>query len=146
MQELASLDVTLASGWHSPLEEEALNILLTQSTQIIFCLSKSLSKFIPPVEINDLVSQGRALLLTHCSPKAKRISRDASLRRNQLIVSLSKGLLILSAPPGSASLKLAQLAIKRGTPVFTPQHRINDALLSSGALPATTENIQRIFQ
>ena len=35
MRELVSIDVALASGWHSPLEEEALHILLTHSSRII---------------------------------------------------------------------------------------------------------------
>ena len=145
MRELVSIDVALASGWHSPLEEEALHILLTHSSRIIFCLAKSLSRFIPPVEVGDLISQRRALLLTHCSPKANRISRDASLRRNRLVLGLSKGLLVLSAPVGSASFKLAQLAMNLGRPVFTPQHPINQGLIASGTLPATMENLQKIF-
>jgi predicted Rossmann fold nucleotide-binding protein DprA/Smf involved in DNA uptake len=147
VKELSSLeDIAFISGWHSPLEEEVLRILLTRPARIVFCLPKSLGRFTPSAEVKDLITQGQGLLLTHCSPNAKRISRDASLRRNQLVVALAKGLLVLSAPPGSASLKLAHLAINRGRPVFTPQHRINDALLSSGALPATIENIQRVFE
>lgn len=146
LQQLPSLGATFISGWHSPLEEEALRILLRQPSRIVFCLAKSLDKFIPPAAIADLVSNGRGLLLTHSGPKAKRISRDASLRHNQLVAGLSKGLLVLSAPLGSASLKLARLAINRGRPVFTLQHRINGALISSGALPATIENIRKVFQ
>ncbi len=146
MRQLPSLEATFISGWHSPLEDETLRIILRQPSRIIFCLAKSLNKFIPSAEIADLVSNGRGLLLTHSSPKAKRISRDASLRRNQLVAGLSKGLLLLSAPSGSASLKLARLTINQGKPVFTLQHRINDALLASGALPATIENIRKVFQ
>ncbi len=143
---LASLEVTYISGWHSPLEEEALRILLPLPVRIILCLSKSLNKFTPTVEVKALVEQGRALLLTHCSPKAKRISRDASIRRNRLVVALAKSLLVLSAPQGSASFKLAQLAGTLGRPVFATQHPINQRLLATGVLPATMENIQREFQ
>lgn len=146
MRELVSLEVTFISGWHSPLEEEALRILLMQSAKVIFCTAKSLDKFKLSPQLEDLVSQKRILLLTHCSPKVKRISRDASLRRNLLVAGLGKGLLVLSAPAGSVSLKLAQKTMNLGRAVFTPQHRINDALLSSGALPATIENIQRVFE
>lgn len=147
LRELSSLgEVAFISGWHSPLEEEALRILLAKPVRIIYCLAKSLDKFVPSGVVQNLVNQGRGLLLTHCSPNAKRISRDASLRRNQLVVALAKGLLVLSAPAGSASLKLARLAINRGRAVFTPQHCTNDGLLASGASAATVENIQRVFQ
>lgn len=146
LRQLGSLDATFVSGWHSPLEEEVLSILLTRSPRIIFCVAKSLNKFIPSAGVENLVSQGRGLLLTHCSPKAKRISRDASLRRNQLVIALSKGLLVLSAPQGSASFKLAKLALNSGKTVFAVQHPMNRSLLALGALPASGETIQRAFQ
>lgn len=142
LRQLVSLNTAFISGWHSPLEEEALRILLTGSPRIIFCTAKSLDKFKPSPEIKEFVDQGRALLLTHCSPKAKRISRDASLRRNQLVVGLARVILVLSAPQGSASLKLAKTAVDLGKPVFTPQHQMNQGLLASNALPATLENIR----
>ncbi len=146
LKQLASLgNVSFISGWHSPLEEEALNILLSYPVQLIFCVSKSLNRFVPAVDVKNRISQGRALLLTHCSPRAKRITRYASLRRNHLVAGVGKGLLVLSAPAGSFSLRLAEKVIDLGRPVFTPRHRMNEGLFSSGALPATIENIQRLF-
>ncbi len=146
LKQLASLgNVSFISGWHSPLEEEALNILLSHPVQLIFCVPKSLNRFVPGLDIENRISQGRALLLTHCSYRAKRITRDASLRRNHLVAGVGKGLLVLSAPAGSFSLRLAQKVIDLGRPVFTPRHRMNEGLFSSGALPATIENIQSLF-
>jgi predicted Rossmann fold nucleotide-binding protein DprA/Smf involved in DNA uptake len=135
-------EVSFVSGWHSPLEEEALRILLAQGASIVFCVSKSLNRFSPPMELGSQVSQGDVLLLTHCSPKAKRISRDASIRRNELVIGLAAAVLVLSAPEGSASLKLAKSALLQGKPVLTPEHRMNKELLATGALPAVLENIQ----
>ena len=134
--------MSFISGWHSPLEEEALNILLAQGAPIVFCVPKSLNRFVPSTGVKDQVSQGQALLLTHCSPRAKRISRDASLRRNELVVVLAAALLVLSAPLGSATLKLAKSALRHGKPVLTPEHRLNKELLACNALPATVDNIQ----
>jgi DNA processing protein len=147
LTQLARLEnLSFIGGWHSPLEEEALRILLVHPVRIIFCLPKDLCRFVPPPEVRGGMSEGRILLLTHCSPRAKRISRDASLRRNLLVAAASQGLLVLAAPRGSRSLKLAQKAISLGRPVFTPQHWMNEGLLSSGAEPATAENIHRLLE
>ena len=129
LKQLVSKDVSFVGGWHSPLEEEALRVLLAQDASIIFCVSKSLDRCIPSIEVDSRVVQGQALLLTHCSPKAKRITRDASMRRNDLVVELAKAVLVLSAPEGSASLKLARSALARGKPVHTLEHRLNKDLL-----------------
>jgi len=147
LKQLVSLEeVSFIGGWHSPLEEEALRILSAGSARIVFCVSKALHRFVPSVQVKNGINEGRVLLLTHCSPKAKRISRDASLRRNQLVVGLAVTLLVLAAPAGSASLKLAKSALRKGKPVLTVEHRMNKELLASNAPPATLENIQTALQ
>jgi predicted Rossmann fold nucleotide-binding protein DprA/Smf involved in DNA uptake len=143
IHEVASLkEVSFVSGWHSPLEEEALRLLLTHGALIVSCVSKSLHRFIPPAELESRIRTGEGLLLTHCSPKAKRISRDASIRRNQLVMGLAAALLVLSAPARSASLTIAKSALHYGKPVLTPEHRMNKELLGYDALPATLDNIR----
>jgi predicted Rossmann fold nucleotide-binding protein DprA/Smf involved in DNA uptake len=143
LKQLVSLkNVAFVSGWHSPLEEEALRILLTHEAIIVLCVAKSLDRFIPSIGVESRVTDGKALLITHCSTKAKRITRNSSLRRNELIVELAKILLVLAAPEGSASLSLAKSALRRGKVVVTPEHPMNKELLASGASPATLDNLQ----
>jgi predicted Rossmann fold nucleotide-binding protein DprA/Smf involved in DNA uptake len=144
LQQLPSLkEVSFVGGWHSPLEKEALRFLLGNSAQIIFCVAKSLQRFTPPADIENQLRQGQALLLTHCSPKAKRISREASVRRNKLVMRLARALLVLSAPAGSSSLELAKSALRWGKPVLTLEAGAHAKLLKCGALPASLENVQK---
>jgi len=144
LEQLASLkEVSFIGGWHSPLEKAALRLLSGNSAQIIFCVAKSLQRFVPPLEIENRVKHGQALLLTHCSPKAKRISREASLRRNQLVMGLARAVLVLFARDGSSSLQLAKSALNRGKPVLTLDDRLNKELLDCGGLPATLESVQK---
>ena len=143
LKELALLnEVAFVGGWHSPLEEEAFRILLAQTAPIVFCVPKALNRIVLSGELESRVTQGQILLLTHCSPKAKRISRDASIRRNQLVIGLATAVLVLSAPAGSNSLNLAKSALRHGKLVFTPEHRMNRDILASGAVPATFENVR----
>lgn len=143
LEQLASLNgAAFIGGWHSSLEKEALQILLTKTVPIVFCIPKALNRFVPTVDVDNRVSQGQALLLTHCSPKVKRISRDASIHRNQLVIGLATALLVLSAPPGSVSLELAKSALRRGKPVLTPEHRVNKELFKCEGLPATIDNVR----
>ena len=143
LEELGSLqEFAFVGGWHSPLEEEALRILLGQTATIVFCASKALNRFVLSADLDSGLRRGQILLLTHCGPNAKRISREASIRRNELVAGLAAVLLILSAPPGSASLSLAKSVLRRGTPIFTPEHSMNRDLLRCGALPAISENIR----
>lgn len=135
-------ELAFVGGWHSPLEKEVFRILSARGAQLVFCVAKTLNKVAVSAELDRRVSQRQVLLLTRCGPKAKRISRDASLRRNELVAGLAAALLVLSAPAESASLALARLVLDRGKPVLTPEHPINNDLLASGALPATLENVR----
>jgi hypothetical protein len=111
-----------------------------------FLCLKSLNRFVPSIEVGNRVGQGQALLLTHCSPRTKRITRDPSVRRNELVVELAKALLILSAPEGSASLNLARSALRQGKTVHTLEHRLNKDLLIAGAVPATLDTIKEALR
>ena len=143
LKELASLhELAFVGGWHSPLEEEAFHILLVQTATIVVCVPKALNRIVLSADLERRVGQGQVLLLTHCSPKVKRISRDASTRRNEVVRGLATGLLVLSAPAGSATLTLAKSALRHGQPVFTVEHSMNRDLLGCGALPATFGNVR----
>ena len=143
LQQLGSLEnLAFISGWHSPLEKEAFQVVMGLPASLVICVAKSIQRFAPSEEIKIRLKEGRSLLLTHCSPKAKRISREASLRRNQLVMGLAKALLVLSAPEESSSLTLAKAALRKGTPVLTPEHPFNRTLLELSATPATFESIQ----
>jgi predicted Rossmann fold nucleotide-binding protein DprA/Smf involved in DNA uptake len=62
-----------------------------------------------------------------------------------LVAGLADALLVLSAPPGSATLKLAKAVLRQGKAVFTPDHHTNQELLGCDALPATLQNIQTVL-
>ena len=137
----ASRNISFISGWHSLLEQECLRIVLAEQAALVFCTSKALDRFKPSGKLKELVDQNKALLLTHCTPNAKRMSRGASIRRNELVIELAAVLLVLSAPEGSASLNLARAALNAGKPVFTIDHHMNRKLLDCGASLASSDSI-----
>ena len=143
VRQTASLsEVSFVSGWHSRLEQEALRVVLERNAALVFCVSKALDRFKPGGALESHLAAGKALLLTHCSPRAKRITREASLRRNELVLALARAVLVLSAPPASSSLQLARSALHAGKVVLTPEHPTNKGLLECGAVTATVESIR----
>ena len=142
MQQLAaSKNISFISGWHSQLEQECLRIVLAEQAALVFCTAKALDRFKPSAKLKELVDQNKALLLTHCTPNAKRMSRGASIRRNELVIELAAVLMVLSAPEGSASLNLARAALNARKPVFTIDHHMNRKLLDCGASVASSDSI-----
>jgi predicted Rossmann fold nucleotide-binding protein DprA/Smf involved in DNA uptake len=142
MQQLtASKNISFISGWHSQLEQKCLRIVLAEQAALVFCTAKALDRFKPSEKLKELVDQNKALLLTHCTPNAKRMSRGASIRRNELVIALAAVLLVPSAPEGSESLNLARAAVNARKPVFTVDHHMNRKLLDCGASVASSDSI-----
>ncbi|HWP60189.1 MAG TPA: DNA-processing protein DprA [Candidatus Acidoferrales bacterium] len=146
IRELGRSQLTFIGGWHSRLEKESFKLLLSAAPPTVICLAKSVGRFGFVPELQALMSRDRLLLLTHCTPNAKRISRDASVRRNRLVAGLAQALLVLSAPEGGETFKLARLAIGLGKPVFAPGAPLNEALLACGALAANEGAIREALK
>ncbi|HEX7228825.1 MAG TPA: hypothetical protein VF452_00415, partial [Candidatus Binatia bacterium] len=73
VKQLAILNrVGFIGGWHSQLETQSLRLLLSQKASLVVCLAKALDRFKPSAELEELVSQNKALVLSHCTPNAKR--------------------------------------------------------------------------
>src|SRR3990170_4088734 len=63
MRDLRKEDVTLISGFHSPMERECLNILLRGTCGVVVCPARSLPKRIPS-DFKKPLDSGRMLLLS----------------------------------------------------------------------------------
>jgi predicted Rossmann fold nucleotide-binding protein DprA/Smf involved in DNA uptake len=141
LSELADLPLTFIGGWHSPAEEELLR-LLSPKHSVVVCLAKGLPHYEPPEVIRAMLTEERALVLSHCSDSVRRMSRRRALRRNEIVVSLSGCVLVLTAQPGTATATLVERMLAVRHPVAAVDHLSNEPLFALGAAPATREFVQ----
>ncbi|MCL4552726.1 MAG: DNA-processing protein DprA, partial [Candidatus Marsarchaeota archaeon] len=99
MQELKNADVCVVSGFHSPMEQECLKVLLNGSCGLILCPARSLIGMRTPSKYRPLLDAGRLLLVSPFDEKHKRKTRETADERNHLVASLSDVLLIPYASP-----------------------------------------------
>jgi len=97
------------SGFHSPVEQECLRILLRGKQPIIICPARALPKRIPadwPKPLDD----GRLLILS-AFPTEKRVTTDLAQRRNEIVAALADDHYFAHITPGGHAARLAsQLA------------------------------------
>lgn len=129
---LAGLEVCVLGGWHSALEMEMLSRICRGDAKIAVLPAKGLADYEPPDRVRDALANGDALVLTHCGPHVARVTREAALRRNRLLVALSGGLFVPCAFDRSATAKLAAEAVAHGTPVATVEHEHHKRLTEAG--------------
>ncbi len=76
------------SGFHSPVEQECLRILLRGTSPIIICPARSLPKRIP-AEWKAPLSEERMLILSMFPSGESRITSALATRRNELVAALA---------------------------------------------------------
>lgn len=136
-QHFRATGVTVISGFHSPMEQECLRILLRSPHPQIWCLARGLMQRIPskPVDCQQAVADGRLLIVSPFPPSAKRITADMAVVRNRTVADLADAVVIPYAAPGSRMEALIRDLLAAGKPLYTFDHPNNADLLTSGALP-----------
>lgn len=136
-QHFRATGVTVISGFHSPMEQECLRILLRSTHPQIWCLARGLMQRIPskPVDCQQAVADGRLLVISPFPATAKRITADMAVVRNRTVANLADAVVIPYAAPGSRMEALSRDLLAAGKPLYTFDHQSNADLLASGAQP-----------
>ncbi len=136
-QHFRATGVTVISGFHSPMEQECLRILLRSTHPQIWCLARGLMLRIPskPVDCQQAVADGRLLVISPFPASAKRITAEMAVVRNRTVANLADAVVIPYAAPGSRMEALSRDLLAAGKPIYTFDHQSNADLLASGAQP-----------
>jgi len=127
--------VTVISGFHSPVEQECLAVLLRGPQPVIVCPARGLARMRLKREYKEPMAAGRLLLISPFSEKVRRMTADTALPRNRFVAALADTVLIAHAQPGSKTELLAREVVEWGKPVYTLDHPANEHLLALGAKP-----------
>lgn len=125
----------IVSGFHSPVEQQALKVLLRGKQPIVICPARSLTGMALPPDWEEPHKQGRLLLLSVAADSERRITVATALARNRFVVALAERVVIVHAEPGSKTEALARYAILLSKPTLTFAE--NATLMAIGATTLT---------
>lgn len=104
-------DRTIISGFHSPVEQECLRLLLQGQANIVYFPAREIEHLRIRREWRPALDQGRMLILTLASFKTRHMSAAETQKRNDTIASLADDLYI---PYTTAGGHLAQVIGRQG--------------------------------
>lgn len=127
--------VPVISGFHSPMEQECLRILLRSTHPVIWCLARGLYRQIPsePVDCRPAVADGRLVMVTPFADTVRHITAKTATTRNRLVVEMASAVVVAHAAPGSKMEALCRDILAAGKPLYTFDHPANAALIQAGA-------------
>ncbi len=102
----------IVSGFHSPLEQQALRSLLRRNGRVVKVLARGMTDYRPVPEEREPLAAGRMLVITACLPEVRRTTRETALARNRLVLLLGSEVIAPHVRNGS---ELAELLKERGS-------------------------------
>lgn len=134
-------EVTVISGFHSPMEQECLRILLRSPHPTIWCLARGLYHRLPsePVDCQSAVADGRLVIVTPYADTVRRITTETATFRNRLVVDIATAVVVAHAAPESKMEALCRDILAAGKPLYTFDHPANANLIAAGARPIDSD-------
>ena len=137
--ELRQAGATVISGFHSPVEQECLRILLRGTQPVIICPARSMERMLIRAEYWQPLDQGRLLFLSPFGDRPHRTTAQSALRRNYFVAALANQIFVAHAEPESKTEQFCLDILKWEKPVFTLPGDANSRLLAMGAKPVNPD-------
>jgi len=138
-QILRDSDMTVISGFHSPMDRECFTILLRGAQPVIVCPAKSINNMRINKEYKKPLKDGRLLFLSPFDENQRRISAKRSHCRNLFVVAMSAAVFIAHASPASKTEAFCKEIIYWQKTIYTFDSDYNKNLIEMGARPVNME-------
>ncbi|BAU10281.1 hypothetical protein LEP3755_07640 [Leptolyngbya sp. NIES-3755] len=126
---------TVISGFHSPMEQECLTLLLRGTQPVIYCPARSLDNLRLKSEWKTAIEQNRLLLLSPFATHQHRATAELAQTRNQFVAAIADAIFIAYANPNGKTIAFAQQILAWDKPLFTFESDNNRELIAMGAKP-----------
>jgi len=130
---LRDAGVTVAGGFHAPMERECLRILLRGAQPVSICPARSIAGMRVPAAWRGPLEQRRLLLLSPFPPGKDRVTAATAVERNRFVAALANTLFVTHATAGGKTEALAREAVRWGRTVWTLEDEANSGLIALGA-------------
>lgn len=104
------------SGFHSPLEQQCLDILLRGKQPIVMALARGLGNLRLPAAQRKALDDGRLTIISPFPETEKRATADLARQRNRLVAALADEVVFGFVKVGSASQRLTSELSIAGRP------------------------------
>lgn len=108
-------ETAVISGFHSPVEQEVLRVLLEGATPLVICLGRSLERYRLSEVWSSAIKAERLLVLSPFRD-LPRVTKELAERRNLFVGHLAGRIEIVHAEPGSKTeeLRVRLAAVRSG--------------------------------
>jgi predicted Rossmann fold nucleotide-binding protein DprA/Smf involved in DNA uptake len=143
IRSLRDAGVVIVGGFHSPMEEECLGLLLRGGQPVVVCPARCIEGMRLPSEWNKPIEEGRLLIASPFGNASRRATKELSARRNRFVAELAEQVFVPHASRGGGTESLCRALIEEGTTVLTLESVENAHILRLGGKPLQVADFRR---
>lgn len=129
---LRDAGVTVAGGFHSPMERECLRVLLRGTQPVIVCPARSIETMRVPAEWREPIEQGRLLIVSPFATGKRRATTALAQERNRFVAALADAVMVAHATRDGRTEALCREFVAWRKPLYTFDTPENANLLALG--------------
>jgi predicted Rossmann fold nucleotide-binding protein DprA/Smf involved in DNA uptake len=129
--------VTVIGGFHSPMEQECLSILLSGKQSVIVCPARGIENMRLKSDYKTPLAESRLLFLSPFPGKEKRMTADLAVARNRFVAALADEIFVAHAAEGGKIEAFCCELAARGKSLTTLESDANTNLIALGARPVS---------
>lgn len=141
VQILRETGMTVIGGFHSPMEQECLAILLRGKQPIIICPARSIEGMRIKAEFKKPLDDGRLLILSPFKENQRRPTIKTTQYRNLFTAALSSVIFVTYAEPAGKTEEFCRKVLSWQKPLYTFDSDYNKNIIDMGARPVKPENV-----
>ncbi|RKU22058.1 hypothetical protein C6500_05125 [Candidatus Poribacteria bacterium] len=122
-QEFRNAGIPTIGGYHSPVEQECLRVLLRGSQPILLCPARSIENMRLKPAWKDSLTEKRLLILSIFGEHHRRSTAVLANQRNAFVAALADKICIAHAAADSKILEFAQMVVSWGNLYSLLRHR-----------------------
>jgi len=145
VQSLMAQQITLAGGWQSTLEKEALKLRKQGApSNIIYFLAKGIQSFKVPQSLRSDLDKGKVLIVSLWMHK-ERIDKQKVKDRDNLILDKLERFLFLHIGEGGNLEELFYRCLSSGKEVYLFDNAANHAWFNQEVTPVSGQDIEQLL-
>jgi len=125
IRDLRDKGVIVISGFHSPIEQDCLDLLIRGKQPIVICPARGIEKMRIPKSWRAPIEENRLLILSPFENKHRRPTVALAEHRNRFVAMLADQILVAYAANKSKTMQLCSEASMNRKKVYTLDNQIN---------------------
>jgi predicted Rossmann fold nucleotide-binding protein DprA/Smf involved in DNA uptake len=138
---LREAEVPIISGFHTPMEQECLDVFLRGAQPIVLCPARDIQRLRVPAAWRKALVDGRLLIVSAIAAAQRRPTAALAEQRNRFVATLAQAVCVAHAAPGSRTERLCTELVAQGKRLYTLGLAENAHLVQCGIMSSSASEL-----